>query len=124
MKVIAVGDQKEPSAHPGSPNFDEEYATSVMGEVAEKVRGFLASSYKVKPPGLQTIPQSDGSVLVLANSPREGIGIQILVSLLPTNQNLTPPPQPSVTTPASTQAQQQTPQPAQPQNWGVGPQGM
>jgi len=77
------------SAHPGSPEFDPTFATQVMGDIAEELRGILSGKFQARPPGLRTEYQQDGSLRVVADDPLAGIGLTVTVSLL--NVPPTPP---------------------------------
>lgn len=85
-------EQQETSAHQGSPNFDPTYADQVMGDIAEQLRQILASDFNCRPPGLRTEAQQ-GGLKVVADNPEVGIGLSIMISLLPVSppQTLTQP---------------------------------
>lgn len=88
-----ITEQQETSAHPGSPNFDSAYANQVMGDIAEQLRQILASDFNCRPPGLRTEAQQGGLRLV-ADNPEVGIGLSVMISLLPVSppQTLPQPP--------------------------------
>lgn len=80
--VGRASNQTESSAYPGSTNFDPEAAQAVMGDLAEAVRDFLSKRQKARPPGLETISNPDGTMVVRADNPEVGIGLQVVISLL------------------------------------------
>jgi hypothetical protein len=66
------------SAHPQSPNYDPTYARAIMGDLAEEVRQWLAKNYDARPPGLDTRWEEDsGNMLIVADCPDEGLGVEV-----------------------------------------------
>jgi hypothetical protein len=116
---------QEPSAHPADENFDPLHAAAVIGDLAEQVRSQLAKDYNARPPGLQTIDNGDGSLVVIADDPAAGLGIQVRIEPLKPpdqsqmqnpaspNMGIGPPPQSAV----SSQPAASTPSPSM----GIGP---
>jgi hypothetical protein len=83
--------QPESSAYPGDINFDPTQAQSIIGDVAENVRQFLANKLKVRPPGLQTKPGGGQTLTVIADNPDQGVGLEIEIRLLRNATPLSPP---------------------------------
>lgn len=66
------------SAHPNAANYDPTYARTIMGDLAEEIRQWLAKNYDARPPGLDTRWEEDsGNMLVVADCPDEGLGLEV-----------------------------------------------
>jgi hypothetical protein len=89
--VAKPGQPPESSAYPGDANFDPQQAQSIIGDVAENVRQFLANKLKVRPPGLQTKPGGGQTLTVIADNPDQGVGLEIEIRLLRNATPLSPP---------------------------------
>ena len=86
----------EGSAHPANPNYDMTFAQQLMGDLAEHVRAWFADKHEARPPGLQTQANPDGSIMVRADNPESGIGMEVTISMLQQqpamDQGIGPPP--------------------------------
>jgi len=70
------------SAHPSSSSYDPEHAQTIMGDLAEEVRSWLADKHDARPPGLQTVQNDDGTLTVIADNPESGLGMEVLIGPL------------------------------------------
>lgn len=104
-RVAASSKDQDKSAHPSAPNYDQNYANRVMGDIAGDVFKTFLDDYNARPPGLSMRVDPDGAQVITCDDQEAGVGVEVRISML------TPTP-PAVAAPAP------APQPGM----GIGPQ--